>query len=553
MAVAVKNSAEAPSRSLFDRLAISSLVGVVYVLGSIGVVFAGLPTLWSYLVAAAPAWLAEHAFVSGAILIAAMVLAAAGLLYLGLRLVGPQPQHGLRAGIFFGLVGVLVIFLVTVAIGWMIASVSWGTTDPAKGIPITAAVGVLLLGLAIRGLFTPTCERWLIQVEDQGWFSTAAYKRTQGQRVRRGTILGILVLAGCGIYTLLSHKTLEAGAPHWQVGLPFTDHPVTTWYIIGPFERDAKDPTLVTEEFDPDNEYPGAAGKVKWQEIQVEGGQLVPMGKVFDPPPRQMNEVAYASAVLIDSRWERSVKLRIDTKDPLVVALNRNKGTEFKPGQDPLEVRLAAGTNRILIKYARPKPEPTKATRSGGTAETASASEPSKGMGFSVTLAPGQSFMLLPHLRFTVPLLLALAALWLAWRVVNFAPFADFLIATEAEMNKVSWTTRKRLVQDTIVVLTTVVLLTLFLFVIDILWGWILSSPYIGVLRLEKTPLEQAKQQLKDVNADIEKKQQEVERATDREEKQKLQRELDGKEEERKAIEKKIDNIEHGIQDETPW
>ena len=32
----------------------------------------------------------------------------------------------------------------------------------------------------------------------------------------------------------------------------------------------------------------------------------------------------------------------------------------------------------------------------------------------------------------------------------------DFLIATEAEMNKVSWTTRKRLVKDTIVVLVTV-------------------------------------------------------------------------------------------------
>ena len=51
--------------------------------------------------------------------------------------------------------------------------------------------------------------------------------------------------------------------------------------------------------------------------------------------------------------------------------------------------------------------------------------------------------------------------LWRAWRgMVNFPAFADFLIATEAEMNKVSWTTRKRLVQDTIVVLTTVVLMT---------------------------------------------------------------------------------------------
>ena len=66
---------------------------------------------------------------------------------------------------------------------------------------------------------------------------------------------------------------------------------------------------------------------------------------------------------------------------------------------------------------------------------------------------------LLPALQFTVPLLLLAASLWLAWRIVNLPAFADFLIATEAELNKVSWTTRKRLYQDTIVVLVTVFLM----------------------------------------------------------------------------------------------
>ena len=68
---------------------------------------------------------------------------------------------------------------------------------------------------------------------------------------------------------------------------------------------------------------------------------------------------------------------------------------------------------------------------------------------------------------------------------MNFPGFADFLIATEAEMNKVSWTTRKRLIQDTVVVLVTVFLLTLFLFVVDILWFKILSAPRIGVIRVD--------------------------------------------------------------------
>ena len=73
--------------------------------------------------------------------------------------------------------------------------------------------------------------------------------------------------------------------------------------------------------------------------------------------------------------------------------------------------------------------------------------------------------------------------IWTIFRIVHFPPFAEFLIATEAEMNKVSWTTRKRLYQDTVVVLVTVILMTVFLFVIDILWIKILTSPFIDVLK----------------------------------------------------------------------
>jgi preprotein translocase SecE subunit len=88
--------------------------------------------------------------------------------------------------------------------------------------------------------------------------------------------------------------------------------------------------------------------------------------------------------------------------------------------------------------------------------------------------------ILLPDARITVPLLLIAVGLWGAWRVVNFPTFADFLIATEAEMNKVSWSTRKRLVQDTIVVLVTVLLFTIFLLLVDALWGWILTRENLG-------------------------------------------------------------------------
>jgi len=90
---------------------------------------------------------------------------------------------------------------------------------------------------------------------------------------------------------------------------------------------------------------------------------------------------------------------------------------------------------------------------------------------------------LLPGVKFTLPLLLLALTIWLAWRVVNLPTFGDFLIATEAELNKVSWTTRHRLWQDTVVVLATTFLLAAFLFVVDIAWAKILSWKPIGVLR----------------------------------------------------------------------
>src|SRR5262249_52769323 len=87
-----------------------------------------------------------------------------------------------------------------------------------------------------------------------------------------------------------------------------------------------------------------------------------------------------------------------------------------------------------------------------------------------------RAITLLPSVQFTVPLLLLAGSLWLAWRVVNMPTFADFLIATEAELNKVSWTTQRKLVQDTIVVLVTVLLMAVFLFGMDWTWKVVLSS-----------------------------------------------------------------------------
>jgi preprotein translocase subunit SecE len=70
---------------------------------------------------------------------------------------------------------------------------------------------------------------------------------------------------------------------------------------------------------------------------------------------------------------------------------------------------------------------------------------------------------------------------WMIFRIVQFPPFAEFLIATEAEMNKVSWTSRADLYRATTVVLVTVTLMSVFLFGVDWLWSYLLQL--LGVLK----------------------------------------------------------------------
>lgn len=73
-------------------------------------------------------------------------------------------------------------------------------------------------------------------------------------------------------------------------------------------------------------------------------------------------------------------------------------------------------------------------------------------------------------LHYLIPGLLLLACVWVAYRLVNLPSFADFLIAVEAEMNKVSWPTRGELVRASAVVLVTMVSLAMVLFLYDVFW-----------------------------------------------------------------------------------
>jgi len=83
--------------------------------------------------------------------------------------------------------------------------------------------------------------------------------------------------------------------------------------------------------------------------------------------------------------------------------------------------------------------------------------------------------------RYGVPAAIGVVLGWVIFRLVQYPPFVEFLIATEAEMNKVSWTSRDDLYRATTVVLTTVVLMSVFLFGVD--WVWSNLLQLIGVLK----------------------------------------------------------------------
>lgn len=73
----------------------------------------------------------------------------------------------------------------------------------------------------------------------------------------------------------------------------------------------------------------------------------------------------------------------------------------------------------------------------------------------------------------------ALLGLWLVFRIVNFPRFANFLIAVEGEMDKVSWSNQEYLKRATGVVLGTMVLLGTVLWVYDFLWFRLFSLIHI--------------------------------------------------------------------------
>lgn len=328
MSVAESTKVERSTASPGSQLAFASLVGAGFLIVSLGLIFSALPTLWDQIFPKTQV----NEFLSGSLLLIAVIGAVVACLLIGRKLDREYAVPGSRAGAVVTALAVFVIAWIGFTLGSKLETAELGASV-GGGITIGLA-GALLFGL-LRLLMSQGFGAWLIGLEEMGWFHANAFKPSQGARVRRGTVIAILILGICGIISLINSNTLgsdryEANDWFWKV--PFTE--TDTSYFFLP---------------------------------------------------------------------------------------------------------------------------------------------------------------LLHKIHVTLPLILGVLLFWFAYRVVNYPPFADFLIATEAEMNKVSWTSRKRLVQDTIVVLVTVFLFTIFLFFIDILWIKVLS--FTRVLAVDMRAAQQKQQE----------------------------------------------------------
>lgn len=510
MAVAVKNPTPVGSARPFNRLPVVSLVGVAYLVACLGIIFSLIPLGWRELITALHGNADSYAagFGLGVLMLAATI----GVCILGGRLLGADQPAGARAGILIGFVGLLLSLLLTrwgsgytehfadgkffgpnsetvgIILTLVIAALCIGSVllylfnfnveqfaKEAKPAPeksltqrimigcLSAAVAgfvgflfvtygpgfeglqkefyqflsvflMLLAGLVALLVYTcPAAHRHMIEIENQGWLSARSYKPLQGVRVRRATIIGLLLMVAAGIYSMMNHNLLSA--QEWKLIVPFTQK----------F-------TLLDD---------GDLGSVLDKDFP---------GRVKDKP-----------LVVDHATWLALVE-KTDARKYKMIAGNQPYITKFHENDIVTAKEYASEIQRLKDPITGVV---SKEKRDGQQEQYPPDEEiiPVNTVQLPSHVDENRALTLLPNVKYTVGLLLLpMIALWLAWRVINLPAFADFLIATEAEMNKVSWTTKKRLYQDTIVVLVTVLMMAAFLFTVDMIWSQLLSWKQIGVI-----------------------------------------------------------------------
>lgn len=326
-----------------------------------------------------------------------------------------QELPGLKAGILVG-------FVITLANLYFDSW--WGKFTETlvydkRFFPESFGMGLAGAGAALAAIgsfilfFRPDNLKLFTRIEEQGWFSRESFKQNQGSKIRRGTIICLLILFGTGIMVLVRNDTLARNGSNWKIEIPYTGK-----VKINPDKTADALSLLQAEGYNPENQLLVSREAYRKANSAIDPNLFVKIGLLTGDSKYKIGEIVSKDAFQEESR-----------------ELLKN---DRKPAES-IPLKSAEGT--VIYK----------------------------------------SLILLPGIQFSGPILLIILSVWISWKVVNIPVFADFLIATEAEMNKVSWTTNKKLFHDTIVVLTTLVLMSLFLFVMDQFWRIFLTKA--GVLR----------------------------------------------------------------------
>jgi len=101
------------------------------------------------------------------------------------------------------------------------------------------------------------------------------------------------------------------------------------------------------------------------------------------------------------------------------------------------------------------------------------------GIGGAVVLSEKLGAYAPPAIQYGVPSLLVAALGVLMFWMVNRPNSADFLIATEGEMKKVSWSSRKEIIGSTKVVIVTLFIMATILAAVDV--GFAVLFRVLGV------------------------------------------------------------------------
>lgn len=545
MAVAVKTSPGPKSSKTPPSPALYSVVGVVYVVVCLALLFKVFPALfWSGWDALG--W-SKAVVQGGALLLTLSCFLGALFLYVGAQFSDERAPAGIRAGTFVGLCGVLLILLLTRwASVWIEHWAYQGAFDVYYGTLITSGFSAALLIIGLRVFFTDWAQSGVLAFEESGWFTTKEFKGNQGKMVRWGTILGILMITGAGIYTVLSTNMLRRFGPDLALNIPFTGKVAIEGFGDGQenVEKDVPASAIPAVEV----RYPGSTTLRPGQKMSIDAyragltailetkeDETLPLRfesrskleEALKLEPVQMtsaiNRVIYSEiehlldnnafsadtakrlqALSNETSWAdmtrlvefvlreaktENVKVGGELSLPIAVVLADRFAMRpvFNTFAPPVEGRPGEFQKTMIITYPGALEDPPQEWKPGQLVTDKELKDAikelkedqSKPLAREAISPHGplryETVVLLPAIQYTLPLLMIVGSLWLAWRAVNMPAFAEFLIATEAELNKVSWTTQKRLYQDTIVVLVTVFLMAVFLFSVDIGWKYVLQ------------------------------------------------------------------------------